>query len=189
VRTHLDDARLKHLEEENLRLRAMLDLKKESFLHLIPADVVGQTSDAKVVGLIVARGFLHGVRPSAAVLNEKGLVGRVWRVSEASAIVQTIADPQLGIPSQLSTNGAQGITRWKGLGRMRLEGIPSTVKVSFGDSVVTSSAGGIFPPQILIGKVVEVKPAEERWLWDIEVSPSVNVPFIGEVFIVGPATE
>lgn len=184
ARIKLDRARLSLLEEENRRLREMLELQRSSPYRLIPGDVIGQTADLTGNGFVVNRGERDGVKPSAAVIDHKGLVGRVWRVSDESCVVQNITDPQLGIPAQLVSSGAKGIANWRGRRRMVLRGIPTTVKVAKGDTVVTASAGAVFPPYLLVGIVDSVRSAEETWLWEIDITPFTDVPFLGEVFIV-----
>ncbi|MBM3328307.1 MAG: rod shape-determining protein MreC [Calditrichaeota bacterium] len=175
---------IEDIRRENERLRALLDFRQRSQFDLVPALVVGATSDAGIVGIIIDRGAEQGLRQNMAVVSAHGLVGRIYRMSGSSATVQLVSDPKFGVAARLASGGVGGILHALGSGRLRLDGVPLSAEPAAGDSVITSGAGGIFPPGLMIGHAVSVRPSPEGWLMNIEVEPTVDYSRVGEVFVV-----
>ncbi len=179
-----ETAQIEQLQNENERLRRMLDLQVKSPFNLMAAEVIGSTADIGINGIIINRGYIDGLSINMAVITCDGLVGRIYRVNEYSSIVQLLTDPNMGIAARIGKSGEGGILHSNATGKLNLEGINISKSPEVGDSIVTSGVGGIFPPNILIGWIRKVQPSSEGWLYDIEVTPSVNIAHLEEVFVV-----
>ncbi len=169
---------------ENDRLREMLEFKKRDPYDLIPAEVIGFSSDAGVRGLIINKGEFAGVSEDLAVIAIKGIVGRVFRTNPHSTIVQLMNDPNIGIAVRLKRNRENGIIHSNDRTMLALDNIPISSTVFEGDTVITSGLGGVFPEGLLVGVVTKASPADNGWLWDVQVQPMVNFSNIEEVFII-----
>lgn len=180
----LEMAEIQDALSENKRLREMLDLSQRISYELIAGEVIGTTPDPGVKGIIVNRGSVDGVKHNAGVINPQGVVGRVYRVSDRSCLIQLLIDPNIGIAGTLYSNREQGITKADIRGRLRIEGIPMTSQVTIDDLVLTTGIEGIFPGGLRIGKVNEFIPGSEGWLWNIKLTPAVSFNKLEEVFIM-----
>ena len=166
------------------RLRKMLEFKDKSAISLRSAEVIGSSPSSGLSGIIVNIGAEDNVKFNQPVITSDGVVGRVYRVGETSTIVQLLTDPNLGVAGKLMSSGENGILHSAGRGMLQLHGLPISVKISIGDTVVTSGLGGTFPQGLYLGVVKDYFPSSNEWLWDIDVVPSVNFLNIEEVFIV-----
>ena len=183
----VDKSYLDEMWKENNRLRNLLEFRTRTDLHLTAAEVVGFTTDEGVKGVIIKRGYADGLVTGQAVITPDGLVGRIYRVHENSAIVQLLEDPNLGVAAKLTRGSETGIIHAAPNGRMRLQGVPLSAEAALGDSVVTSGEGGVFPPGLMIGSCVKVSPSPEGWLLFVDVKPSVDKRRLEEVFVIRSA--
>ncbi|NQT35714.1 rod shape-determining protein MreC [bacterium] len=170
--------------EECQRLRRMLDLREKSEYRLIVAEVVGINPDMGVRGMLLNVGRDDGVKINHTVIIPDGVVGRIYRVGKSSSAVQLLLDPNIGIAGRLVSNREDGIVHAAGGRKLKLDGIPITVKVSMGDSVITSGLGGLFPPGLLIGYTSRVQHSASDWLWEVIIDPAVNFGSLDELFVI-----
>lgn len=125
----------------------------------IAARVVNNTVDQKHNYITLNRGEAHGVKKNMAVINERGIVGKITHVSKNYAVAATILSEQFNISAQ-TADGTLGKMAWDGLNNEQsvLTGIPQSVKLKRGDSLF-SSGYSIFPERIPIGTVLNaLKP-------------------------------
>lgn len=184
VEYKIDRGLLNEVTRENDRLRSLLDFRLRSNMNLTTAEVVGFTTDQIVRGIIINRGYSSGILTGQAVITPEGLVGRIYRVHENSAIVQMLDDPNLGVAAKLAKGAETGIIHVASNGRLRLQGVPLSAEASIGDSVVTSGEGGVFPSGLMIGTCVKVSPSPEGWLLFVDVEPSIDKRRLEEVFVI-----
>lgn len=171
-----------HVELE--RLRKMLEYKDHSAVSLQSAEVIGAGPSTGFKGIIVNIGAKDGVKFNQPVITAEGVVGRTYRIGESSTIVQLLTDPNLGVAGKLFSSGENGILHAAGRGRLQFHGLPLSVNITIGDTVITSGLGGTFPAGLILGIATEFYPSSNEWLWDIEVKAAVNFLSIEEVFIV-----
>ena len=65
-----------------------------------------------------------------------------------------------------------------------LEGIPKSVQVKVGDTVVTSKYSYNFPPEKIIGTVSGISNDPATGFYLLRIRPSVNFSNIQQVFVV-----
>ncbi len=169
---------------ENARLRRMLDFRIRSSMMLQAAKVIGKNPLAGVQSLLIGAGGISGIHKNMAVMNDRGLVGKVARAGSNTAIVQLLTDRNIGAAVRLANCRADGITLWTGGQRLMIEGIVSSEPVKLGEEVITSGLDGVFPAGIPVGQVVRTQRAEENLFLEIEIEPAVNFSAIEEVFVV-----
>jgi rod shape-determining protein MreC len=120
----------------------------------IAAKVVNNTVDQKHNYITLDRGELQGVKKNMAVINERGIVGKITHVSDNYAVAATLLSEQFNVSAQ-TADGTLGKIAWDGLNieRVNLSGIPQSVKLKRGDSIF-SSGYSIFPEHVLIGTIL-----------------------------------
>lgn len=143
------------LQKENRELRGLLHFKTEPGLAYISARVIADTGGAFARGLIVTAGRQDGVREGMAATTGDGLIGTVTEVGEWSSRIVLITDLNSRIPVTISGSGDRAIVSGDNSPTPRLKFLPQDAVLSPGAVVVTSGHGGIFPPNLPVGNVVD----------------------------------
>lgn len=146
------------LERENLRLRELLELPPLDLREVAAARVIGVAGGPFVRSVLINAGRLQGVAENHAVIDREGLVGRVLTPGLRSARVLLVTDLNSRVPVRLQASGTPAIARGRNDTLLELAFLPPDVEIAVGDHVVTSGEGGVFPPDIPVGRVEEVTP-------------------------------
>lgn len=149
------------LDEENRWLRKYLGLKDENeHFELADATIVSKESSSSSQIFTLNRGSSDGIKVGMPVITESGVFGFVKEVSIFSCKVVGMLDASASAGAIIERSGAIGVAggafelRSDGLCEMSYIEAGSDVKV--GDIVVTSGVGGVYPPGIKLGRVVEI---------------------------------
>lgn len=155
--------RVRALEEENARLRALLGSAARVSGRRLFAEVIGISPDPLRSQLVLDKGEADGVAVGDAVLDARGLVGQVVETARVSARVLLVDDAAHATPVVVARNDLRLVLRGTGEGQpLELRFVPDTEDVRRGDLLVTSGLGGRFPagyPVAEIDSVVD-DPAE-----------------------------
>jgi len=146
----------RQLQAENESLRALLKFAPEPGASFVTARVVADNGGAFVRTVLVAAGRRDGLRKGAAAVTGEGLVGRVAEVGERSARVLLLTDINSRIPVVIERTRDQAILGGDNSDNPRLLYLPHGATVMPGDRIVTSAAGGAFPPALPVGVVQSV---------------------------------
>ncbi|MCS6808669.1 MAG: rod shape-determining protein MreC [Bacteroidota bacterium] len=168
---------------ENQRLRALLEFRDSIHYPVRPARVVGRVMDKARYYLTLNVGTLDSIAVGMPVVNDKGLVGFVYSTVRHHAVVQTILDKETRIAAVIQRNRTNGIVVWEGGTALYLTNIAKTEDVQEGDIVVTSDYSSRYPPDIIIGKIVEKRDEPTTLFWKLRVEPAVHFPSLEYVFV------
>lgn len=168
---------------ENIRLRKMLQFKYDVEYELIPAKVVGYSPQNLLSGVMLSTEEMGKVKKFSAVMTAEGLVGKVVEISGDYAICQILLDPNNRVSGQILRNSELGLVRGDGSRILYMDHLPNTVDVLEGDVVLTSGYSQIYPQNIKIGVVSEVRKSEEALFQTVKIRPAVNFNRLEEVFI------
>ncbi len=178
--------RLRELEIENERLRALLGFAQSVHFEYVVADVVARNPDNWFGRVTINRGQVDGLAKDMPVVTSQGLVGRIVQVSRNVAVVQLLTDRDSGAGALIQSSRDAGIVSGQGnqspLLSMMLFERGATVNV--GDAVITSGLGQIYPAGLYIGQVVEVKRDQYGLLKYALVRPGVEFGRIEEVLVI-----
>lgn len=178
--------RLKELEIENERLRALLGFTRAVTYRYVVADVVARNPDNWFSRVTINRGSRDGLAKDMPVVTSQGLVGRVVEVSSNVSVVQLLTDRDSGAGALIQSSRDAGIVSGQGnqsafLSMMLFE---RDAVVNAGDAVITSGYGVIYPPGLFIGRVVEVKRDHYGLLKYASVRPGVEFGRLEEVLVI-----
>lgn len=148
--------RFEQLEEENRRLRGLLDMGPAVAAKSIAAEILYDAPDPFDLKVILNRGSQHGVEAGMAVVNEQGMIGQVTRVYPVQAEVTLLTDKDQAVPVQVARNGLRGVLAGAGQGRLELRFTLSGADVRVGDRLVTSGLDGLFLAGLPVADVVSV---------------------------------
>ncbi len=182
---------LRGVEAENIRLKAALGYQNTSPFTLVPARVIGRSPSNWWSTVIIDKGSQDLVDIGLAVVTPDGLVGKVVSLSPKSSSVLLISDENCKVAGSVESSKEQGIVRVEVRGQRTSNSIQPTMTLNFltrfaplrnGQRVFTSGAGGIYPPGLLIGQIVEFKSRELDGHAVIE--PSVDIAALSDVFVI-----
>jgi rod shape-determining protein MreC len=125
----------------------------------------------------VNRGANTGVKIGMPIVSGAGLVGRVVQVSGDRSVVQLISTPGLEIGVRHADSGEVGIGEGNGSREpLRVVDIRPDVVVESEDLMFTSGVErSVFPPDIPVGRVVDVRVSADRLTQELEVEPLVEL--------------
>lgn len=180
-----DNAILRDVREENVVLREQLGLAPREKFNLEPALISSQDSHGLGNWITINKGKGDGIEKGMPVIVSNGiLIGKVDEVYSGKAKVILITNPQSSINAVVSGTGAKGIARGEfGLG-MVLDMVLQTDIIQEGNELITSGIGGDMPSGLLIGRVRDVHPSDDRLFQQATVTPLVKFSILKVVFVI-----
>lgn len=149
------------LQSENQSLQELLNLKIEGQHSFVSTRVIADAGNAYVKSVLVKAGTLDGVRKGQAVLSGEGMVGRIIEAGQHASRVLLISDFSSRVPVIVEGSRQKAILTGTNEEFPALKHLPPDVDVAPGMRIVTSGHGGLFPPGLPIGRVVEGKDGEK----------------------------
>jgi rod shape-determining protein MreC len=193
-RLKLEVIQLDEIVRENNELRRALQYVEKAPLEVVAARVINRKPSNWYNTLIIDKGRSHGVRVDSPVIvpvgDAAGLVGKVSEViGENSALVLLLTDEMCQVSAKLQNSQEQGILggqrgALRTMPNLKLRYLSKEAEAAAGRKVVSSGAGGLFPPDLLLGEVLSF----EVGVIDAEatVKPGVNFDELTDVFVVLP---
>jgi rod shape-determining protein MreC len=175
---------LRELEQENLRLRDLLQFKENFKLETVVARMIAKDVSSEFRSIRINRGKADGLEPNMAVINAEGVIGRVLRVAENTADVVTLLDPLSAVDSYIMRSRARGIVEGLTDSLCQLKFALRVDDIQPGDILLSSGLGGNFPKGVPVGTVIKVTRKSYGITQKVEVKPSVDFSKIEEVLIV-----
>jgi rod shape-determining protein MreC len=140
-------ARLSAAQKENEELRANLNFKKTTNLTLVGANVVFFDPNNIRETITIDVGKNDGLKKGDVVLARGFLVGKIREITDRTARVILITDPDSAIPAQISELNITGIAKGKIGSGLILDQVPQSEKVD----TVQQISGSIF-------QAIEIRP-------------------------------
>ncbi|GAA6515027.1 rod shape-determining protein MreC [Merdimmobilis hominis] len=174
---------------ENEQLKEYLDIKeKNPDFDFETAFVIGRDPNDRFYAFTIDKGSLDGISLHDPVITEDGLVGMVVEVGPTYAKVATILDVMLEISSYDSRTKDIGITTGRidlaeeGLCQLTL--LQRESGASAGDIVITSNVGGLYPKDLVIGTIREVRTESHGISLYAVIEPAVDVRTVKDVLVI-----
>ena len=147
-----------HNNSENKVLKKLLN-STDNNLTLVKTASLKSRNDFMYSKMInINAGLKDAVIKDMAVVNYRGLVGRTVDVSVASSRVLLLTDPNSSIAVKTVSNDNYSLLQGCDDGVHLVSAFSKDEKMpKVGDLVVTSGSAQIFPSNILVGKIVEVR--------------------------------
>lgn len=144
-------------QEENARLRALLDVRAQYAATAVAVQVLYTSRDPFTQKVFVDKGASAGVAAGAGVIDASGVVGQVTRVFPYMAEVTLITDRDQAVPVQVERNGARSVLFGNGTGRSpELRFTSPSADIRAGDRLVTSGLDHTYPPGLAVAEIVDV---------------------------------
>jgi rod shape-determining protein MreC len=185
------ERKLEALEEENRRLRRLLDLKNSLNTEVVSAQVISKnTNEFFRVARIMLDKELSNVGPNLPVISSDGVVGITVKGSGDTLDVRLIVDAGSGVDVVVQRTGTRGYARGTGdesKYMLNIEYVQRTDEVEVGDLLVTSGVGQRFPRGIPVGTVTQVIKRDFGIYQQVIASPAVDFSRLSEVLVVPKA--
>lgn len=124
----------------------------------IPAKVVSNSlKDANNL-ITIDKGSVDGVRKDMGVVSGTGVVGIVYLVSSHYAVVIPLLNAKSNVSCKIENRDYFGFLNWRGgsTDQAFLDDIPRHARFKLHENIVTSGYSSVFPPGILVGKILHV---------------------------------
>ena len=179
--------RVATLEDENRRLRALLESSIEFYDRVLVAELVGVELEPFRQQIVINKGLTHGVFNGQPVVDSGGIMGQVIHVSPFSSTVLLITDPTHSIPALINRNGLRSVA--VGLGQdnvMSLEHVPVNADIEEGDLIVSSGLGRKFPRGYPVGTVSSISRIPGELFSNVLITPSAKFGESREALLLWP---
>ena len=184
-RLRVESLRVSEVDEENRRLRRLLQLKEALPLETISGEIIGREWGGWVRSLTVNRGRSSRVVRLTAVIGPDGLIGRIVDVRSGSSVVQVLTDPASTVGAHIVRTRTPGIIEGEARGTIRFKYMARDgAGIQVGDMVVTSGLGGLFPRGIPIGRVGSIDDRGSALFHYAQITPAVDFARIDEVLLL-----
>lgn len=172
-----------HLENENRRLRALLDMGDRLDVPTRAAEILYAARDPFSRRIIIDRGLTHDIEAGQPVIDDVGVIGQVTRVFPLTSEVTLLTDKNQSIPVQVARNGQRAILA--GAGVLEIKFLPANADVQPGDTLVTSGLDGVYLPGLPVARVTSIDRDNSFSFARIECAPLAGVERQGQVLVLG----
>ena len=156
---------------------------------LIPAKVVSNSLGKRDNFIVIDKGSADGVRRDMGVTSGTGIVGTVYLTSAHHSLVIPVLNSRSNISVAISKRGYFGYLQWNG-GDSRtadVNDVPRHAHFRLYDKVVTSGYSSIFPPGLMVGKVLHVYNSDDGMSYRLKVQLSTDFGCLRDVCVIDNA--
>jgi len=181
----VDYDKVKHENEQLRKISGIQQILPDPTFE--PASVIARDPSDPFSSFTIDKGTLNDVSYLDPVITDEGLVGYVSQVGLTTAKVVTILDININIGAYSSATRDVGIvTGTVDLaiqGLCRMEYIPRDSEIEKGNIILTSG-GEIYPKDIIIGTVEEVKTSASGVSVVTVIRPAAQIQTVKDVVVV-----
>lgn len=200
-----ENLRLREYQAENEELRRLLSFQQQNPTYgVVGADVVDRGPNSlgpctifpcgEVVGsdtnpylryVVINVGSSDGVAVGMPVITGgAAMIGRIARTSPNLSFVQLLNDPASRVAVMLQQSRVTGIVEGTEDGFLYMTEIMPDETVSVGDTVMSTSIGGLLPRGLILGQVESVSYQESELFQTALVRAAVDYRYVETVLVV-----
>lgn len=176
-------AQLQGKAAEADRLAVLLSFRQaHGNVPMVAARVIGGSPGAASLTIELDRGEHDGIRKNMGVITPDGVVGKVIEAYPNTAQVLLLTDKESGVGAMLADSRIQSPVGGVGEPLISMKYVPNDDTVNVGDRVITSGMDRIFPRDLPVGTIAEIKPGNP--FKQIRVKPAANLEKLEEVLVL-----
>jgi rod shape-determining protein MreC len=141
------------LEERLKRYQRLLHAVPDADMAAVTAHVIGRGNRPFIDTMILDAGKRQGIKPGEAVVDERGLIGRVFLTGDHTSWVILLTDLNSRIPVVIEPGNIQAIMAGDNTSAPTLESSAQGAQPKNGEQIVTSGDGGLLPQGLPVGQV------------------------------------
>ena len=179
----LQIAQLQGKAAEADRLAVLLNFRQShADVPMIGARVIGASAGSASQTIELDRGERDGIRRNMGVITPDGVVGKVVETYANASQVLLLTDKDSGVGAMLAESRIQSPVGGTGEPLLAMKYVPNDDDVNVGERVFTSGMDRIFPRDLPVGTIAEIKPGNPFKL--IRVKPAANLERLEEVLVL-----
>ena len=188
LRRQLDELKLQVNQLESKaaeadRLSAILHFSQaHENVPMLAARVIAASADTSSRTIYIDRGERDGVKKDMGVITPDGVVGKVIEAYRNTSEVLLLTDRDSGVGAMLAESRVQSPVGGTGGPFLSMKYVANDDEVNSGERVVTSGTDRIFPKDLPVGRVADIKPGNPFKL--IRVRPAANLERLEEVIVL-----
>lgn len=176
-------AQLEGKAAEADRLATLLHFRQsQADVPMVAARVIAGGPSMASFTIELDRGEKDGIRKNMGVITPDGVVGKIIDTFPNTSQVLLLTDNQSGVGAKLADSGIQSPVGGLGEPLLAMKYFPNDDDVSVGARVVTSGTDRIFPRDLPVGTITEVKAGNP--FKQIRIRPAANLEKLEEVLVL-----
>jgi rod shape-determining protein MreC len=165
------------------RLAGLLNFRQaHQNVPMLGARVIGTSADTASQTIYIDRGERDGIRRNMGVITPDGVVGKVIESYRDTSQVLLLTDKDSGVGAMLVDSRIQSPVGGAGEPLLAMKYVPNDDAVNLGDHVVTSGMDRIFPRDLPVGTVSQIKDGNP--FKQIRIRPAANLERLEEVIVL-----
>lgn len=180
------------LREEQHYLEEVIPLLYDSNVKQVPAEIIARQPDNFFSIITLNKGEQDGVKPGMPVVafnnGMQGLMGKVVTVGVTTSLVMPIFNESFYVSVVFRDAQYEGLVN--GLGEntdfvmLRYINKKARSEIRYGDIVITSGMGKIYPRGIPVGKVNSIQSKSYETSMEITLEPILDFSRLKNIFII-----
>jgi len=143
------------LQDRMKHYQALLHAVPDPKMNAVLARVIGRSSRPFLQTMILDAGKNDAARPGEAVMDENGMIGRVYLTGQHTSWVILLTDINSRIPISIAPGAVQAILAGDNTALPNVDLLSPSATIKAGDQVVSSGDGGLLPPGLPVGTIVK----------------------------------
>jgi rod shape-determining protein MreC len=135
------------VDHYRLLLKAAPDVRYSA----VTAQVIARSSQPFLETIVLNAGKASGINPGEAVIDARGMLGRIYVSGEHTAWVILLTDLNSRIPVEIRPGNIPAILTGNNTDQPVLDAMPQNAKLRDGADIVTSGDGGLLPAGLPVG--------------------------------------
>jgi rod shape-determining protein MreC len=165
------------------RLATLLSFRQgHQSVAMVVARVIGTSADTASQTIYLDRGERDNIRRNMGVITPDGVVGKVIESYRDTSQVLLLTDKDSGVGAMLAGPRIQSPVGGAGEPLLVMKYVANDDTVNVGDRVVTSGMDRIFPRDLPVGTVTQIKPGSP--FKQIRLKPAANLERLEEVIVL-----
>src|SRR5438445_1465568 len=179
----LQVAQLQGKAAEADRLALLLNFRQShTDVPMVAARVIGGSAGTASQTIELDRGERDGIRRNMGVITPDGVVGKVVEAYPNTAQVLLLTDKDSGVGAMLADSRIQSPVGGTGEPLLAMKYVPNDDTVRMGERVITSGMDRIFPRDLPVGTIAEIKSGNP--FKQIRIKPAANLQRLEEVLVL-----
>jgi rod shape-determining protein MreC len=149
---------------------------------MLGARVIATSAGTASATIMLDRGSKDHIKKNMGVITPEGVVGKVVEVYDNTSEVLLLTDKDSGVGAMLSNSRKQSPVGGAGEPLLVMKYVANDDTVNVGERVVTSGMDKIFPRDLPIGTITDIKPGNP--FKSIRIRPSADLERLEEVIVL-----
>ncbi|MEK7665254.1 MAG: rod shape-determining protein MreC [Patescibacteria group bacterium] len=156
--------------------------------NLAMVNVIGLNVDSDII--TIDKGLASGILEGMPVINQqKTLFGKIFKSYNNFSEVMLISNKNNVLDVKILQNDAEknsvfGVIKGKGALGIYLDLVPAEAEIKEGDILITSALDGVFPKNLLVGKIIKGEKDDQKPFQRAEVEPFFNIKKLENLFVI-----